>query len=375
MSIFVLLPFVFLLFYLAGAGAEAFIGATFLLVPFAKEALSFGISTPLFFLLSGVVMGTIKNNTSSLLLREVFEISTLFLAYAASYEFTSALKKHPLSLISRRVLIEFIVVPLPFVIFFSLIGLNLITSFVLSLLFLSISPITSMILLYETPIEENFRESIEGGIIIRDGLQILLLIVVAHFAFHGTEGASEGLVMALLIAPLIGGFLAIGNNIGKRGTYLFLPVGIVLALLLEMYFGISSVFLMVFAGFWERIFIRKSHSTFTVIEMGKILYPFIYTYTGQLIITFSLSAFVIGSLALMIKLLSEYFAAILSKCKLKKVDISVKVPMAGLSLHHLLFFKSEITDFVFSLVAFVLIASEFLAPLLLSSLRNVKEKI
>ncbi len=375
MSIFWILPFVFVLFYLAGSGPQAFIGTTFLLVPFAKEFLSYGISTPLFFLLSGVLMGAIRNNTSSLLLKEVFEISTLFLAYAASYEFTSALKKHSLAIISKRVLAEFVIVPLPFVVYFLLLGLDLTFALVLSLLFLSISPITSMILLYESPIEKKLRETIEGGIIFRDGLQILLLIVAAHFVFRGAEDASRGLVKAIFIAPFLGLFLATGNTLSRKGTYLFLPVAIVIAILLEMYLHISSIFLMIFAGFWERVSERKARPAFRVIDMGKILYPFVYTYTGQLMVTFSISVFLAGFVALSIKVLSEYTAAVISKCHLKKVDISVKIPMAGLSLHHLIYFKDSIAPFIFSIIAFVLIASEFLAPLLLSSLKNVKEKI
>ena len=375
MNAFWILIFVFFLFYIAGAGPQAFVGTTLLLSPFAKELLGYDIPTPLFFLISGVVMGAINNNASSPLLKEIFEISTLFLAYAASYEFTNSLKKNPFSFIKKHVLIEFIIVPLPFALYFLLMKISPLKSFTLSLLFLSISPITSMILLYETKLDKKLRERIEGGIIVRDGVLILLFTLLSHFAFFESKDASLGIIYAILIAPFLGGFLVLGNKIGKKTTYLFLPLAIVISILLEMYFNVSSIFLVFLTGFWESMFMRKGGSSSAAIELGKMLYPFVYTYTGQLIFGFTLNVVIMGFILLLLKVGVEYLQSIFSGCKFKKIDVSVKVPMAGLSFNHLLLFKEGISAYLFSLLAFVLIASEFLAPLFMTTFRNIKKKI
>lgn len=375
MNILFFLPLVFVLFYIAGGGEEAFLGTTLLLLPFAKRLLRYGVSTPLFFLLSGVLMGIIHNNTSSLLIKDVFEISTLFLVYVASYEFTSALKRNPFNKIKKKVFIEFIIVPLPFLLYFLFLHVTFLKSLVLSLLFLSISPITSMILLYENPINREIREMIEGNIVVRDGVLILVFTFLSHFVLYENHTAFWGIVYSIFIGPFLGYFLVLGKRKEKKATYLFLPVSIVISILLEMYFDIPSVFLMVFAGFWERIFTSYSYGHKEAVEVGKVLYPFVYTYTGQLVIGFTLNVVIMGIILLLFKLGIEYIQTMFSKCRFKKVDVSVKIPMAGLSLKHLLLFKGSIPEYMFSLIAFVLIGSEFLAPLMMTTLKNPDEKV
>ena len=356
----VLLPLVFGLYYIAGGEASAFIGVTLILVPFAREFLKKGVPTPLFYLISGFVLGLIYNNAGLPLVKDIFEVSTLFLAYAASFEFVQALKRLRVSELAYGIGVEFISVILfmlpVFYIFFSV---PFFIAFALSLIFLSISPITSMILIMEAKAKEEIRKKQEAEIILRDLVQVLILLGISHFGIK--KIGIEGVGWSLLISPVLGFFLYIGDRI-KKGSYLLVPLVIVIAIILEIRFHIPSVFTVIFSAVSEQVFIKESKPQ-RIIVVGKMLYPFIYVYTGELIISYGFSVYLYAFLLLITKAVSEYVAVTIRKVKMPLKHIAVRMPMAGLSLHHIIIFSEIIPGYLVSIITLALVLSEFLAPL------------
>ncbi len=356
----VLLPLVFGLYYIAGGEASAFIGVTLLLVPFAREFLKKGVPTPLFYLISGFVMGLIYRNAELPLVKDIFEVSTLFLAYAASFEFVQALKRLRVSELAYGISVEFISVVLFMLLaFYILFSVPFFISFALSLIFLSISPITSMILILEAGTNEELRKKLEAEVILRDLMQVLILLGISHFGIK--KIGFEGVALSLLISPVLGFFLYIGDRI-KKGSYLLVPLVIVIAIILEIRFHIPSVFTVIFSAVSEQVFIRESKPQ-KVIEVGKMLYPFIYVYTGELIISYGFTIYLYAFLLLTIKVVSEYIAVSIRKVNVPFKHIAVRMPMAGLSLHHIIIFREVIPGYLVSIVTLALVLSEFLAPL------------
>ena len=368
----VFLPLIFSVYYAAGGGASAFIGTTLLIVPFAREFLRKGIPTPLFFLISGAIMGIISRNTNIELVKDIFEVSTLFLAYAAGYEFTSSIRKTRLLKVLFGVLIEFLtVVIVMFPVFYLFFSTSFFIALTLSLLFLSISPITSMILIMETNKGEDIKRVQEAEIIVRDIIQILILISISHFTIQ--KVGVNGIFLALLISPFLGFFLTLGDKI-KRVDYLFLPLMIVISIALEIQLHIPSVFTVIFAAVWEQLLSRQN-SAYRVVDVGGILYPFIYVYTGELIISFGFSVYLYGAGILLVKIFAEYLSVAFRKVKMPLKHIALRVPMAGLSLHHIILFKTSISGFLFSVITLALVLSEFFAPLLSLISRNMYKKV
>ena len=229
-----------------------------------------------------------------------------------------------------------------------------------------------MILIHEAMSKESELKSFqEAGIILRDILQVLLLITLAHFTVHGA--VLNNILLSLIFSPFLGLFLVAGYRV-KRGTYLFVPLMIVIAIVLEIEVSAPAVFTVIFAGVWERLLVRQSVSH-RVVDIGKILYPFIYVYTGELIIPFAFTTYLLGAGILLFKAVGEYIAITLKKGKMPLHQLSFRIPMAGLSLHHLLFLKDTFPIHLFSIVTVAFVTSEFLAPMLAFVSKNIYKKV
>ncbi len=354
----------FLLFYLTGSTEFSLIAIVLLSIPLASKFKKL-IPTPAFYILIGFVVGIFRTYTDSILLKDLFDIATLFLAFSAGSELTNKIGENNIKNVVKYALpSSFLIVVVFFAVMLFFIK-NIAADLAVATLFLAISPITVYILMQEFKIGERNRDFGEANVIVRDIIQILAFSILIIFT-PGTAGISFTLPISILAGVIAAFFLVLLLKFKAEYSFLYMIFIFTLALFATKFLRIEPFVASLIMGMGYS-FIYKGNRRESAVEKGShMLYPFLYVYIGIIFMHVPYIFMVLGLILLAIKLFTEFLTHKLFYTPQRLSIYALLIPVAGASLPHLFIIKRYISTGIFDALLCAIILSELTGPFILT---------